>query len=97
MMRVALRHPIVFSRDHRFTRARASAFLDGDLDPKGRERVQAHMHICPPCARFVATLRDTVAALNALHRSETPNVVDGILARLHQEDEPQDRTAHPGG
>ncbi len=88
MMRAALRHPIRFHRDHRFTRSEASSFLDGDLDQDGRRRVQEHTHVCPACARFVASLRRTVAALHDLRGSENAAVADGILMRLRNEDQP---------
>lgn len=97
MMLAALRHPFGFVRDHRFTRSQASAFLDGDLDADGRRRVERHTHACPPCARLIATLRRTVAALNALSATGEPSVTDGILARLRGEGDAQEPPSRPDG
>ncbi|MEP6953365.1 MAG: zf-HC2 domain-containing protein [Solirubrobacteraceae bacterium] len=83
----ALRHPARFLRDHRLTRTRASAYLDGELGPEEQARVEAHTHVCPPCARFVAEVRRTVAALGALRVPARPlaGVGDRVIDRLREE------------
>jgi anti-sigma factor RsiW len=86
MMRAILLHPVRFHRDHRFTRTRASAYLDGELDSEDEARVDAHTHRCPPCAKFVAGLRRTISALGQLRsRDAAASVSDGVLARLREE------------
>jgi anti-sigma factor RsiW len=95
MMRTVLRHPIQFHRDHRFARSEASAFLDGDLDQDGHRRVEEHAQACPPCARFLASLRRTVTALHTLRDSETPTVAEGVLERLRNEEQPRRPNAAP--
>lgn len=87
MMRAMLRHPVQFMTDHRFTRAHASDFLDGDLDADGRTRVERHAHWCPKCAELINTLRRTMSALRELgtSRPDTAGVADGVLARLRSE------------
>lgn len=87
MMREALRHPLRFAGDHRFTRAQASSYLDHDLDTAGCRRVERHAGICPPCARFVASLRRTVTALAALRGTADPErgVGEDVIGRLRSE------------
>jgi len=87
MMRAALLHPLRFRRDHGFTRTQASAYLDGELGPDDRGRIESHTHLCPPCARFMAGLGRTVSALGQLRGTETPrvSVSEGVLARLRDE------------
>lgn len=87
MIRAVLLHPLRFHRNHRLTRAQASAFLDGELGPDDRGRIESHTHMCPPCARFVGGLRRTVLALGQLRNTEAPHVriSDGALARLREE------------
>lgn len=92
MMREALRHPLRFAGDHRFTRAQASNYLDDELDPSARRRVEEHAHVCPPCMRFLASLRRTLSALHVLRdggASRMPSsgtgVAEGVLARLRDE------------
>ena len=97
MMRAVLLHPVRFHRDHRFTRTQASAYLDGELGPDDRGRIESHTHMCPPCARFMAGLRRTVSALSNLRGTETPrvSVSDGVLARLRDEPDNDGAAAPP--
>ena len=97
MMRAALLHPLRFHRDHRFTRTQASAFLDGELGPDDRGRIESHKHLCPPCARFMAGLGRTVSALGRLRGTETPraSVSDGVLGRLRDEPDTDGAGAPP--
>lgn len=87
MIRAVVLHPLRVHRDHRFTRTQASAFLDGELGPDDRGRIESHTHTCSPCARFMAGLRRTVSALRELRNTEAPHVrvSDGVLARLREE------------
>lgn len=84
MMRAALRRPVSFITDHRFTRAHASDYLDDALDASGRERVDAHTHVCPACMRFLSTLRRTITALHTLATPEptTSSISEAVLTRL---------------
>ena len=87
MMRALLLHPYRFCRDHHVTRTRASAYLDGELDEQHRGRVEAHMCVCPPCARFMAGLRRIVSTLRQLRTPQAAavSVSDSVLARLRHE------------
>ncbi len=91
MMRAMLLHPWRFGHDHRMTRALASNFLDGELDQDRSARVAAHAHVCPPCARFLASLRQTITGLRDLREtSEAPSVRDGVIDRLRSEGQAPD-------
>ncbi len=87
MMLAMLRHPLAFRRDHRFTMERASEFLDGELTPRDRARLEHHAHVCPMCSRFLASLRRTVSALSRLGQAPGPSgsVTGGVLDRLRAE------------
>lgn len=62
--------------DHRFTGRRASAFVDGELDPRSMARVERHLQVCPLCADLIRTLRATVAGLRGL-RTDAAASADG--------------------
>jgi anti-sigma factor RsiW len=49
-----------------------SDYLDGNLDPETRERVAAHLELCPPCVTYVEQVRQTVAALGSLPDDALP-------------------------
>ncbi len=99
MMRAVLVHPLRFHRDHRFTRTQASAYLDGELGPRDRARVDSHTHMCPPCARLIAELRRTVSALGRLGTASASgvSVSNGVLARLRDEPHIDGAGAPPPG
>ena len=80
-----LRHPMRFMRDHRFTRSHASEYLDGELDERGRRRVEVHTGICPPCRRLVESLRHTVAALRSMRGDPDGALADAVIERLRNE------------
>lgn len=82
----ALAHPVRHWRDHRFTVANASAYLDGELDPAAHRRVDAHAHGCPKCRELLASLRRTLTGLARLRRPASESVVAGVLARLRAAD-----------
>ena len=74
-----------FHRDHRFTRRHASEFLDGELPEDGRARVARHTALCPQCARLIATLRATIAALRTLPTAPDASIAEGVVRRLRRE------------
>jgi len=84
-----LRHPARFWRDHRFTMAHASDYLDGALDPAGRARVERHAHVCPKCHELLRSLRGLLAALRELRVAPDPvprpDLAPRIVARLRGE------------
>jgi anti-sigma factor (TIGR02949 family) len=57
---------------------RLSAYLDGELSPEDRERIEGHLRGCDGCARFGGEFRATVQAL----RTELLRPV-GLPAPLH--------------
>ena len=58
-----------FRRDHWWAPGRMSDYLDGELAPAGRTRMERHLGACAECRRLLAGLRRTV---NGLHRLSTP-------------------------
>ena len=59
---------------------RLSAYLDGALDARDLERVQAHVEACPACLREYEELR----ALRGLLRNlRAPEATAGFADRLH--------------
>ncbi len=64
-----------FLRDHRWAPDRMSAYLDGELPPNGRTRMESHVGHCADCRRLLAGLR---ATLNALQRLPAPSGADAL-------------------
>ncbi len=74
----------IFMRQHRWTHARLSDYLDGELSHRDEERVEQHTRICPECSRLLATLRGTLRELMGLHDEPLPSVADGVIERLRR-------------
>jgi anti-sigma factor RsiW len=74
-----------FMREHEWTHARLSEYIDEELSPEERRRVEEHVGVCPQCRRVLATLRRTVESLMGLGEERRPGVAEGIIERLRSE------------
>ncbi|GAC1320277.1 MAG: hypothetical protein NVSMB25_12370 [Thermoleophilaceae bacterium] len=81
-MNLRLRDMPRFMREHRWTRAHMSDYIDGEMPDRGTHRVEAHVGLCPPCQQLLESLRRTVEALGELGEVEHDDMVDGVIARL---------------
>ena len=52
--------------------ASLSEYLDGELDASLCEELEGHLGECPPCVRFLDSLRSTVAHLQSEPSAEMP-------------------------
>jgi len=52
--------------DHQWVGESLSAYIDGELTPRERARVEQHLKECPACTEDLRTLRQTVALLKEL-------------------------------
>lgn len=74
-----------FMREHDWTHARLSEYIDEELSPEERRRLEEHVSRCPQCHRVLATLRRTVKSLLGLADEARPGVADGVIQRLRSE------------
>lgn len=82
-----LRYGPRFLADHRFTMKRGGDYVDGELDPAGRRRIERHASLCPGCREALRSLRRTLSALRGLRRDEAPDdaIAGAVLARWRDE------------
>jgi anti-sigma factor RsiW len=71
-----------FMREHEWTQAHLSDYLDEELSGEERHRVEEHVGMCPQCRRVLATLRRTLEGLAALSAPPRPGVANGVIDRL---------------
>jgi anti-sigma factor RsiW len=74
-----------YMREHRWTHAHLSEYLDAELVPDEITRVEEHVSLCPHCQRVLATLRRTLEGLRSLRAEPEPGVADGVIERLRDE------------
>ncbi len=60
------------SKEHRFSQANLSAYIDNQLAPKELARVARHLEECDACRRELAELRRTVALVSQTPRLHAP-------------------------
>ena len=77
-------------REHRWAPRRMSDYLDDELAPAGRARLERHLGECAECRRLLAGLRRT---LDGLHRLSSPSagadalqIAASVRARLSELD-----------
>jgi predicted anti-sigma-YlaC factor YlaD len=74
-----------FMRDHHFTGAHLSDYLDGELQPEERARIEEHVHWCPECRRMLQSLRRTVEGLMGLRVAAPESIAPDVIERLRRE------------
>jgi anti-sigma factor RsiW len=77
-----------FRRDHRWTPPHMSAYLDSDLRPQARSRLEHHTADCPECRSVLDDLRHLLALLHSAPAPEPaddgPAIATAVLRRLHE-------------
>ncbi len=74
-----------FMREHDWTHAHLSEYIDEELTAEERRRLEEHVSMCPQCRRVLATLRRTVESLMGLGDERRPGVAEGVIQRLRSE------------
>lgn len=74
-----------FMREHKWTNAQLSGYLDQELSADANARVHDHVGKCPECQRVLASLKKTLAAIRGLGRRPSTTLADKVILRLHEE------------
>jgi anti-sigma factor RsiW len=57
-----------------------AAYLDRELSPADRDRLEAHLAGCPHCSEYLAQLRVTIDALGHVEVDDLPDdAVDALV------------------
>ncbi|CAN5432562.1 hypothetical protein BH10ACT11_BH10ACT11_03570 [soil metagenome] len=79
-----------FMREHRWTGAHLSEYLDEGLPAHGQDRLDQHLGACPECRRLLQGLRRALDGLRSM-RSEpesapgSAGIADSVIERLRDE------------
>ncbi len=79
---MALAKRLRTQRDHRRSRGRMSDYLDGDLTPGERRRLDRHADGCPECRNALRSLVIVVSELRGLRRPARGEVASQVVGRL---------------
>ena len=73
-----------FMREHRWTHAHPSEYVDAELSEREAARVEEHVSLCPQCHRVLATLRRMLAGLGSLRVEPDPGVAEQVIEHLRR-------------
>ena len=73
-------------REHRWTAGHMHDYLDDDLAPDERGRVEQHVGVCPECRLALLSLQRMLRGLMSLHSAAPAGLAPGIVKRLRTED-----------
>jgi len=73
-------------RDHRWARRRLSEYVDDELTPAERRRLERHADICPECGPLLRALTVTVFRLRQLRFRLPGSVAPRVIDRLRAEE-----------
>jgi anti-sigma factor RsiW len=62
-----------------------SAYVDGELSPRQRRRLERHAARCPDCTGTLRSLVRVIRALRTLPQPPDGQVADRVVARLRRE------------
>ncbi|HEV2772836.1 MAG TPA: zf-HC2 domain-containing protein [Thermoleophilaceae bacterium] len=71
--------------EHRWARRHLSDYIDDDLAPVQRRRIERHAHGCSECAPLLRSLSLVVDVLRRLPRPQRRSVVPAVIGRLRRE------------
>ena len=57
----------------------SSRYVDGDIDTKTTEKIEAHLGTCSQCSELISDIRDIIKLANSLGNMRMP---DGVKQRL---------------
>jgi anti-sigma factor RsiW len=71
-----------FVRDHRWVPPRLSEYLDSELGPRERHRVERHTDGCAECRELLRSLGALIGALGTIRDREARLVGPAVLAAV---------------
>ena len=72
--------------EHRFTQRRMSDYVDGELSPRQRRRIERHADLCPECGPLRRALLRLTVALGDLRSPADLSIAPTVIRRLREND-----------
>jgi anti-sigma factor RsiW len=86
-------------RDHRWAMRHFSSYVEGELSPRKKRRLEGHRGICPECRRAIRTLKNLMMKLSGLRqgdeemRQAAEQAMRSTLEQIRSEAQPESRPA----
>jgi anti-sigma factor RsiW len=75
---------IRFARDHRWSQAHMSEYVDGELTARDCERIERHTRDCADCRDLRTSLQQMIATLATFRDRPEYSVASSVLAGVRQ-------------
>src|SRR3954452_17483579 len=76
---------IRFARDHRWSQAHISEYVDAELPPRDRDRIERHTRDCSDCRELLTSLQQMISTLATLSGRPTESVDGSVLPGVGQD------------
>ena len=101
----SIAHPVpatlkdtVMAKIHTQFQDELSAYLDNELAPAARERIEAHLHSCDECADMLTTFRQNRERVRGIEHPAPVSIENAVMAKIRQQAakaDPKDSTHTP--
>jgi anti-sigma factor RsiW len=75
---------IRFARDHRWSQAHMSEYVDAELSARDSERIERHTRECSACRELLTSLQQMISTLATFPGRPAESVAGSVLAGVRQ-------------
>ena len=75
----------VMAKIHTQFQDELSAYLDGELEPTMRDRMEAHLHSCDECSEMLAAFRQNRDRIKVLEHPAPSSIESTVMAKIRQQ------------
>ena len=73
----------VMAKIHTQLQEELSAYLDNELAPTARDRIEVHLHACSECAEILSTFQNNRQMIANIAHPVPSTLKDGVMAKIH--------------
>lgn len=75
----------VMAKIHAEFQDELSAYIDNELAPAMRNRMETHLHACSECSNMVSAFRENRARVKQLEHPAPASIKDAVMVKIHQQ------------
>ena len=75
----------VMAKIHAQFQDELSAYLDDELAPAARQRIETHLHACDECTDMIGTLRENRGRVKRFAHAAPPSFEGAVMAKIRQQ------------
>ena len=75
----------VMAKIHTEFQDELSAYIDNELAPAMRDRIETHLHACSECSDMLLAFRENRARIKRLEHPAPVTIKDAVMAKIHRQ------------